>query len=155
MAIKCTYLELSKTGPGLQKLAALDRKSGASHVDLARISRFVQLVLRELQAYEKLHGELLELYGKPLPSHCPKCGEALSNVPSGSFHILPERRGEYRAELEKLGAIEADGLPSRPLPLSLWKFADLSVAEQIAMEKLIEWPAEADEPAPGTEPPAP
>lgn len=147
MSIKCTNAQLSRAGKGILKLRAVDVKSGASHVERAMISRFLQGVLRELAEYERVQQELLDECATPVEGRCPKCGIPIEGLPSGLYNILPAKKKEYREEMRKLDAIEVE-IPGRPLPVTLHKYADLTPDDMLGLGDLIEWPPEAGNPEP-------
>jgi len=138
MAIKCTYLELASTGPGLVKLRAVSAKSV---VAAARIARFVKVMIKELAEYEKIRNELLVKYGKPLEGST-----------KNEFRIPPEQVAEFGAEMLKLQAIEVE-IPVTPLPMACYSLAELTVDEMNGLGVFIEWPPE-DEEAPAEAAPA-
>jgi hypothetical protein len=150
MSINCTYGDLSTAGPGLQKLAAVRRESGASHVDLARIARFVQAAYRELSAYQQIQGGVLRECSRPIATKCQKCGEVVEGAAENRFQILPDKIRVYAEEMKKLHEISTE-IPGQPLPLALHRLADLSAGELAGLGPLIEWPAE-DEPTAPAEP---
>ncbi len=142
MALKATYLELASAGPGLRKLMAIDKTACPSPVDRARIARFTKPIIKELAEYDRLRNELIA-----------ECGTPIEGKP-GQFQIQPDKAAKFRDETIKLNAIEVE-IAVTPLPVSLWKLADLTVDEMNGLGQLIEWPPEdaVEEPVPAPAPP--
>jgi hypothetical protein len=135
MAIKLTYRELSTIGHAIQKLMAVG-KADATHIERARIARFVKPLLTELGEYEKLRNELIAKLGEPVKDGVP-----------GQFRIKTENLTAYADEMKKLIAIDVELLVS-PLPESLHKLANLTVEDMNNLGDLIVWPKDEDEPPP-------
>ena len=99
--------------------------------DRYRISRFVQLVSRELTTYVRLVGEIGRKYGES------------RTAPQGftSFTVRPECRADYEREQADLDEMECEGLAAlSPLPLSSYEKIPLTPRELIVLEKFVVLP---------------
>jgi len=131
--IKITYADLAilREMPG--KAGPLSRLGTATSLDSFAskwlISKFLKVVIAEIQEYEKSLIALGQTYGEVVPSR------------PDSFTVKPENVKVFNEERAKLEAVEVE-LSILPLPLSVVEQVALTPFDLNALEKFIALPEE-------------
>jgi hypothetical protein len=128
MALKVKSGQIHLAAGAFLKLKQIDKKTGASVVELARLQRWLKPVLAELGEYQKTNSEILQRYSSGPPA----------DLGNGQFRfpIAPESATKFNEEVQALNDLEVE-LPVELLPEKLYCFADLSVADLDALEPFI------------------